>query len=809
MARTYVIDITTMANYFGRMTGITRVEFQLAKRFAERFPDNTRFVYWSNEKHCFEEFRGRLDFRHVQAAKQSRDASIAPGAYFNSATVTLGDVSGGAFVVSGSGWLQNTRYACGAIAFARAKGLQLSFYIHDLIPLKFSYYYEEAYVRRFGESLQAIATSGALLTCNSENTRRDLLEWCEQNGLHEPATTIAYLGDSIAPTPIALDTEFASEDDYVMAVGAVHRRKNYEVLAAAWRRLAARMGGRCPKLKIVGGVTTDGDRLYTEIRTDPVLRSKIEILTGVEDDDLDELYRNATLVAYPSRYEGWGLPVAEALAYGRVCLASNVSSIPEIADLGPDLLEPDDPVSWASRIMFYCQNPERRRAREAELTLIYTPRSWDGTVTAITEALERHESPPPPPLFPGEEVKFNTLRSHVYLSSECYDLEYWGIWMRGAGGRIRFTLPDVPEDGLIARVGLQFLSDTTFDVRLNGELLSKRIAINSTHTYHMRLPATLLQEVNHLDIVSDRLDELPDLKREKGRKRHSGVGFISFGIYEEAHLVYERGGVTSAEPVLAPVTLGRPETLQVVAGKLTATGVTTANKIVALRLGTSMPLLKPFAGTAFLELDDSTKPQLVSVRQNGSLLNTMLLRPDPLGCVSISFDVDSEALDYAVFEFFVMDATNVQGQGFKLTDLYFPEHIFPMPGAMRPITSVATRQYLKFGQDVADSPSEILGAGWDRKQRFGVACHGPAMITATLSGDVPARQVKINGKHFPGKGEIDVSVNGTDYRLTLTEQAENQILSLSSKVFPGDRLSFRIAPVKSPAAFVLRGFEIM
>ena len=83
------------------------------------------------------------------------------------------------------------------------------------------------------------------------------------------------------------------------------------------------------------------------------LKEKILVLKGINDEELSWLYRNCMFTAYPSLYEGWGLPVAESLRYGKFCIASKISSVPEIAPDLTKLIDPLDAMEWYNTIKFY------------------------------------------------------------------------------------------------------------------------------------------------------------------------------------------------------------------------------------------------------------------------------------------------------------------------------------------------------------------------------------------------------------------------------------------------------------------------
>jgi len=94
-------------------------------------------------------------------------------------------------------------------------------------------------------------------------------------------------------------------------------------------------------LVIAGGRGWKSDSIESELRTqNSELRDKIKLVGAVDKEELIKLYQNAALFAFPTLYEGFGLPVLEAMASGVPVLSSNVSSIPEFAENAAILVNP-------------------------------------------------------------------------------------------------------------------------------------------------------------------------------------------------------------------------------------------------------------------------------------------------------------------------------------------------------------------------------------------------------------------------------------------------------------------------------------
>lgn len=133
---------------------------------------------------------------------------------------------------------------------------------------------------------------------------------------------------------------------YILFVGTLEPRKNVATLVRAYRRLADR--GAPHGLVLTGPAGGADGRLEEEIaRPGP---GSIVRTGRVSDGDLDALYRGATAFCYPSLYEGFGLPVLDAMARGIPCVTSNASSLPEVAGDAALLVDPRSASELASAL---------------------------------------------------------------------------------------------------------------------------------------------------------------------------------------------------------------------------------------------------------------------------------------------------------------------------------------------------------------------------------------------------------------------------------------------------------------------------
>jgi glycosyltransferase involved in cell wall biosynthesis len=127
--------------------------------------------------------------------------------------------------------------------------------------------------------------------------------------------------------------------------------------------------------------------IYQLMTNDPDTKNKFRFLHNASDDQLSWLYKNALFSIYPSFYEGWGLPIAESLLRGTPCLASETSSMPEIAGELVDYFSPYSPEQIKNKIEAYIDDPEMLKARRKQIKEDYKATTWDTTYKQVTDFL--------------------------------------------------------------------------------------------------------------------------------------------------------------------------------------------------------------------------------------------------------------------------------------------------------------------------------------------------------------------------------------------------------------------------------------
>ncbi|HSK45741.1 MAG TPA: glycosyltransferase family 1 protein [Candidatus Binatia bacterium] len=208
--------------------------------------------------------------------------------------------------------------------------------IHDLTPMVMPCFPRRtAFFLKF--LLTRSAKSSAAIITVSENSRQDLIRIC---GVPESKVHVVYEGYDCAlfntapAEPVLLQQLLSSlgiSRPYLLHHGAIQPRKNLVRLIAAYRRMLARNPRLDLDLVLAGPLAWQHEETVNAVREESASKAKL-VLTGVlSDRDLSLLVRGASLEVIPSLYEGFCLPMVEAMACGIPAIASNTSCLPEIS----------------------------------------------------------------------------------------------------------------------------------------------------------------------------------------------------------------------------------------------------------------------------------------------------------------------------------------------------------------------------------------------------------------------------------------------------------------------------------------------
>ncbi len=215
-------------------------------------------------------------------------------------------------------------------------------HIHDLCFVVNPQWYSFSFRTLYNFIIPRLARRAAKVITNSNNSRNDLLQFCDLQA--ESVSHVHWAVDDLflqEPPDDAKDPPpgFPPLSDYILYVGSLEPRKNIGTLLEAYELLRATHPDIKTKLVLIGGESP----LFAEVRL-KVKQFKEDVLFKgfVSDHLLREYYRRARLVVYPSLYEGFGLPPLEAMASGVPVVTTMTSSIPEVVGDAALMVSPYD-----------------------------------------------------------------------------------------------------------------------------------------------------------------------------------------------------------------------------------------------------------------------------------------------------------------------------------------------------------------------------------------------------------------------------------------------------------------------------------
>ncbi len=252
--------------------------------------------------------------------------------------------------------------------------------VYDLIPLLFPQLAPSGAPELLRSTLASLKQNDFIF-CISQATKDDLcnrLSW-----LNPEQIFVTHLAASAHFRPVHDRQQTAEvrkkygipDEPYILTLSAVEPRKGMEHAIRCFRRLALEVKDTQLNLVLAGPKGWKYEGIVKEATRSTEIARRV-IMTGrIDDDDLPALYSGAVVFVFPSLYEGFGLPVLEAMQCGTPVVASNTSSLPEVVGDAGVLIPPHDVDALCQAVLAIYQSTARRaelsaraRARAAEFS---------------------------------------------------------------------------------------------------------------------------------------------------------------------------------------------------------------------------------------------------------------------------------------------------------------------------------------------------------------------------------------------------------------------------------------------------------
>lgn len=368
----------------GAPTGIDRVEHAYAEQLLQLAPERLQFVAID-----------RLDRLRTLPRGLAERFVAAIGAHWRGEGPSPGEVSAAARMI----WVQATlrpsflgpRRARGerpiyllvshrhlhrrdrierALAASDAR---LVAFVHDLIPIQFPEYARPQHAELHLRRIQTVAALAEAVIVNSQATAGSLRPYLDEAG-RSPPLLVAPLG--VHPRPP--DGKDTLAGPYFVYLSTIEPRKNHLLLLQIWRRLAASFGPATPRLVLVGRRGWENENVVDMLERSIGIRPFVTELSEVDDSRIAALLRDSRALLFPSFAEGFGLPLAEALAAGVPALCSDLPALREVGGDVPEYLDPLDGFGWLEAVQDYAAEGSPRRAAQLARMADWTAATWPG-----------------------------------------------------------------------------------------------------------------------------------------------------------------------------------------------------------------------------------------------------------------------------------------------------------------------------------------------------------------------------------------------------------------------------------------------
>ena len=233
--------------------------------------------------------------------------------------------------------------------------------VHDLSFVHYPETFTPALVNYLNKVVPWSVARASHILADSEATRQDLIQLWQV----DPAKiTVLYSGVNRDFHPITDKKELKAarqkyglgDAPYLLSVSTIQPRKNFQRLIRAFKPIAA---NSAHNLIIAGGKGWLYDEVLAEVEKQG-LNGRVLFTGFVDDADLPALYTGAALFLFPSLYEGFGLPILEAMACGTPVVSSNASCLPEVVGQAGRLLSPMDEAGWTAVMQDLLDDPVER-----------------------------------------------------------------------------------------------------------------------------------------------------------------------------------------------------------------------------------------------------------------------------------------------------------------------------------------------------------------------------------------------------------------------------------------------------------------
>lgn len=281
----------------------------------------------------------------------------------------------------------------------KQRGVTIVSHLYDLIPVTHPQFFYELTVTQFLSWTSAVLQYADHIICNAEATKDALNDLCASLDMTPPPCTVVPLGadfvkkakhpaeDTEDTEDTAPDTELLSKLEprrYLLMVGTIEPRKNHALLLDAMDELSK----LDVKVVFAGRIGWNMAEFEQRMKNHPKAGTEFFFANSPTDATISALYENALAVAFPTKNEGFGLPIVEAFQHGTPVLASDIPVLREVGGALADYFDHTSVESLVESVRKLLSDPEAYAEKTRRLAE-YQPRTWDIAAEEMGDALCR------------------------------------------------------------------------------------------------------------------------------------------------------------------------------------------------------------------------------------------------------------------------------------------------------------------------------------------------------------------------------------------------------------------------------------
>ncbi|MEM1384322.1 MAG: glycosyltransferase [Pseudomonadota bacterium] len=286
------------------------------------------------------------------------------------------------------------------IAVLRAAGWQSLILLHDVIPIEHPELSRPEAPGRMAELLRAAGEASALIV-NSADTGEKVQAAAARLNLTLPPIATLPLGVDLSAGPPSTAGGWVEggggpadrlhptpAHPHFLCLGTIEARKNHLLLLRLWRHFwDTRPVSTTPHLHVVGRRGWECEQVIDHLQRAPMMGITVFEHAGLDDGALAQLMSGTRALLFPSFAEGYGLPLAEALAAGIPAIAADLPAMRGVGGNVPEWLDPLDGLGWRAAIDAYAATPSGARAAQLERLKTWSPPLWSDHFQSLENLL--------------------------------------------------------------------------------------------------------------------------------------------------------------------------------------------------------------------------------------------------------------------------------------------------------------------------------------------------------------------------------------------------------------------------------------